>query len=42
MCGIAGFFNPYMDYKTNEPKWQHILEDMNRAQKRRGPGLKTG
>lgn len=37
MCGIAGFFNPYMDYKANEPKWKHILEDMNRAQKRRGP-----
>ena len=32
MCGIAGFFNPYMDYKANEPKWKHILEDMNRAQ----------
>ena len=37
MCGIAGFFNPYMDYKAYEPKWKHILEDMNRAQKRRGP-----
>ena len=37
MCGIAGFFNPYMDYKTEELKWKHILEEMNRAQKRRGP-----
>lgn len=37
MCGIAGFFNPYVDYKTNEPKWRHILDGMNRAQKRRGP-----
>ena len=37
MWGIAGFFNPYMDYKANEPEWKHILEDMNRAQKRRGP-----
>lgn len=37
MCGIAGFFNPYVDYTKEEPKWRHILEDMNRAQKRRGP-----
>lgn len=37
MCGIAGFFNPYADYTEEEPKWRHILEDMNRAQKRRGP-----
>lgn len=37
MCGIAGFFNPYVDYKTEEPKWQHVLKRMNAAQKRRGP-----
>lgn len=37
MCGIAGFYNPSMDYTTQRPKWQHILEDMNRVQKRRGP-----
>lgn len=37
MCGIAGFFNPYVDYTEEEPKWRHILENMNRAQKRRGP-----
>lgn len=37
MCGIAGFFNPYVDYKTEEPKWRHVLERMNTAQKRRGP-----
>ena len=37
MCGIAGFFNPYMDYKTEESKWLSILDEMNHAQKRRGP-----
>lgn len=37
MCGIAGFFNPNADYTINRPKWQLILEDMNRRQKRRGP-----
>lgn len=37
MCGIAGFFNPHADYKANENKWFHILEDMNQAQKLRGP-----
>lgn len=37
MCGIAGFFNPYVDYKTEEPKWISILDGMNHAQKQRGP-----
>ncbi len=37
MCGIAGFFNPNKNYKTEEAKWRHILEEMNEAQKRRGP-----
>ena len=37
MCGIAGFFNPSADYTKDELKWQHILEEMNRIQKRRGP-----
>lgn len=37
MCGIAGFFNPDVNYMTEEPKWKHILEGMNHAQKRRGP-----
>ena len=37
MCGIAGFFNPYVDYKTDEPKWISILNGMNQAQKQRGP-----
>lgn len=37
MCGIAGFYNPDFDYTMEKSKWQHVLEDMNRAQKRRGP-----
>ena len=37
MCGIAGFFNPYRDYKTEETKWLGILNGMNHAQKQRGP-----
>lgn len=37
MCGIAGFFDPKEDHTTQAPKWRKILEDMNRAQKRRGP-----
>lgn len=37
MCGIAGFFNPNVNYMTEKPKWKHILERMNHAQKRRGP-----
>lgn len=37
MCGIAGFFNPYIDYKAEQRKWQHVLNQMNQAQKRRGP-----
>ena len=37
MCGIAGFFNPYENYQTEESKWLSILDGMNRAQKRRGP-----
>ena len=37
MCGIAGFFNPYVDHKTEEPKWISILDGMNHAQKQRGP-----
>lgn len=37
MCGIAGFFNPEADYTAEKHQWNHILEDMNRVQKRRGP-----
>ena len=37
MCGIAGFYNPREDYEKNSLKWRHILNEMNRVQKRRGP-----
>lgn len=37
MCGIAGFYNPDTDYTLQQEKWQHILEEMNKAQKHRGP-----
>ena len=37
MCGIAGFYCPDADYTAEKGKWLHILNDMNRAQKRRGP-----
>lgn len=37
MCSISGFFNPYVNYMTDKPKWKGILEKMNRIQKHRGP-----
>ncbi|HIU75706.1 MAG TPA: asparagine synthase (glutamine-hydrolyzing) [Candidatus Pelethocola excrementipullorum] len=37
MCGIAGFCNPYDDFEKDSVKWSNILNQMNRAQKRRGP-----
>ncbi|MCI9545212.1 MAG: asparagine synthase (glutamine-hydrolyzing) [Lachnospiraceae bacterium] len=37
MCGISGFYNPRVDYTAHAPKWRRILDDMNQAQKRRGP-----
>lgn len=37
MCGIAGFFNPEMDFTKEKEYNLNILEAMNRAQKRRGP-----
>lgn len=37
MCGIAGFYNPDTDYTQERPKWQHVLDEMNRVQKHRGP-----
>lgn len=37
MCGIAGFYNPNAEYTAETFKWQQILENMNRVQKRRGP-----
>lgn len=37
MCGIAGFFNPNVNYKNEEAKWKHVIDNMNQAQIRRGP-----
>lgn len=37
MCGIAGFFNPNIDYTKERKKWNAILNSMNRIQKHRGP-----
>ena len=37
MCGIAGFYNANENYTAKKDKWEQILDDMNRAQKRRGP-----
>lgn len=37
MCGIAGFYNPDAAYTAEKQKWQQVLEEMNRTQKRRGP-----
>ena len=42
MCGIAGFFNPYTNYTNESIRWKNVLDNMNRAQIRRGPdGLGT-
>ena len=37
MCGIAGFFNPNMDYTKEKGRWIPILNHMNQVQKHRGP-----
>ena len=37
MCGIAGFCDPKGNFFEEEGKWNHILDKMNRIQKRRGP-----
>ena len=37
MCGIAGFFNPEMDFTKEKVYNLNILDAMNQAQKRRGP-----
>ncbi len=37
MCGISGFFLPKPPGESSLPGFRRILEDMNRAQKRRGP-----
>ncbi|MDE5600762.1 MAG: asparagine synthase (glutamine-hydrolyzing), partial [Oscillospiraceae bacterium] len=37
MCGIAGFCNAKIDYLKEKAYWQEILDNMNKAQKHRGP-----
>lgn len=37
MCGIAGFSIPGSSLEDNSGRWLHILNEMNRLQKRRGP-----
>lgn len=37
MCGIAGFFNPYADYLSNENVYKNLLQAMNQKQLHRGP-----
>lgn len=37
MSGIAGFFNPDKDFTEEKEHALHLLETMNRVQKRRGP-----
>lgn len=37
MCGISGFFHPRRDFTKEMSFFEHILNSMNRVQKRRGP-----
>lgn len=37
MCGIAGFCSDQVIYDQEKEKWKNILQNMNQAQKRRGP-----
>lgn len=37
MCGIAGFSSSKINYHNDYPKWQNVLQKMNRSQKHRGP-----
>lgn len=37
MCGIAGFYNSTADYIKQSSQWLTILNNMNQAQKKRGP-----
>ena len=37
MCGIAGFYSGRRNYTGEESRWRTVLDEMNRAQKRRGP-----
>lgn len=37
MCGISGFFNPYMNFFKDEAYWRKTIRKMNAAIKHRGP-----
>ncbi|MGO5053747.1 asparagine synthase (glutamine-hydrolyzing) [Lachnospiraceae bacterium LCP25S3_G4] len=37
MCGIAGFYNPTIDYTKKNTYYSNILEHMHEVQKHRGP-----
>ena len=37
MCGISGFYNPYMNFLKDETYHRHVLKTMNTAIKHRGP-----
>ena len=37
MCGIAGFCSNQVIYDQEKEKWKTILQNMNQAQRRRGP-----
>lgn len=37
MCAFAGFYNPFQDYKKDEPRYETILKKMCEVQKHRGP-----
>ena len=37
MCGIAGFCKPSINLENERGRWESVLDNMNRSQKRRGP-----
>ena len=37
MCGISGFYNPYMNFLKDESYHRHILKEMNISINHRGP-----
>lgn len=37
MCGISGFFNPYMNFFKDEAYWRHTIKKMNDSIRHRGP-----
>jgi asparagine synthase (glutamine-hydrolysing) len=37
MCGIAGFSNFNVNYTTESPKWNHVLDGMKEQIRHRGP-----